>query len=659
MPTRWETFPIEFKGGLVTNLSRLQQGIKQPGSARELVNFEPSIKGGYRRINGYTKYSSAHVPPCGDPKVQGSGQSGTSLVLSNVLSAPEAGMTLTISGVTGTYTISSSSFNSSSKEATLTLSTSLASSPADKAAVLFGNTTGATEGVFYSKVGGGLVYAFRGGLIWSSNGGAWTKINTPSYGTVLVAGAGQTGTTLNVDGITSDNYTFRAGDTFSITGVEKVYAVTSVGTTTSGAVSLTISPSLASSPADNAAITVLNNDLSSGTKARFVEYNFDGTYKLVFVDNYNYPMVWDGTSFKYLNDSTDLLGSERVAVFNDHLFFSKDDLVTFCAPFNEDDFSVANGAGNFRMPGDVSGMIVFRENLIIFTNNSIKALAGTSASEFALSTITLDIGCIQGDTIQEVGGDVIFLGPDGLRFLGATDRIGDFSLALASRNIQDRIIRFIDSGAPLVSTVVREKNQYRIFEFTAGRVESRAEGYIGVQFIDQNFQGFSWSKTEGLKVYRVSSNVYGSVEKIVFVGEDGFVYQMESGSTFDGLAINAKFYGPYLSVNDPTLRKTAYKISTFYDPEGTFEGVLSLNYDFNDPAKVQPDSVTVSAGGVFSYFGSATFGADNFGGNPETVITHQVTGSFNTVSLQYEFNGEDEPFTLDTVLLEYRTNDRK
>lgn len=659
MPTRWETFPIEFKGGLVTNLSRLQQGIKQPGSARELINFEPSIKGGYRRINGYTKYSSAHVPPCGDPKVQGSGQSGTSLVVSNVLSAPEAGMTLTISGVTGTYTISSSSFNATSKEATLTLSTSLASSPADKASVLFGNTTGTTEGVFYSKVGGGLVYAFRGGLIWSSNGGAWTKINTPSYGTVLVAGAGQTGTTLNVDGITSDTYSFRAGDTFSIAGVEKVYAVTSVGATTSGAVSLTISPALASSPADNAAITVLNNDLSSGTKARFVEYNFNGTYKFVFVDNYNYPMVWDGTSFKYLNDSTDLLGSERVAVFNDHLFFSKDDLVTFCAPFNEDDFSVANGAGNFRMPGDVSGMIVFRENLIVFTNNSIKALSGTSVSEFVLNTITLDIGCIQGDTIQEVGGDVIFLGPDGLRFLGATDRIGDFSLALASRNIQDRIIRVIDSGAPLASTVVREKNQYRIFEFISGRVETRAEGYIGVQFIDQDFQGFSWSKTEGLKVYRVSSNVYGSVEKIVFVGEDGFVYQMESGSTFDGSAINAKFYGPYLSVNDPTLRKTAYKISTFYDPEGTFEGILSLNYDFNDPDRVQPGSVAVSAGGVFSYFGSSVFGADNFGGNPETVITHQVTGSFNTVSLQYEFNGEDEPFTLDTVLLEYRTNDRK
>ena len=34
----------------------------QPGEALELENFEPDVEGGYRRINGFSKYLSAVVP---------------------------------------------------------------------------------------------------------------------------------------------------------------------------------------------------------------------------------------------------------------------------------------------------------------------------------------------------------------------------------------------------------------------------------------------------------------------------------------------------------------------------------------------------------------------------------------------------------------------
>ncbi len=46
MATGWESFPLELKGGLISNMSRLQQGVKAPGSARQLINFETSVKGG-------------------------------------------------------------------------------------------------------------------------------------------------------------------------------------------------------------------------------------------------------------------------------------------------------------------------------------------------------------------------------------------------------------------------------------------------------------------------------------------------------------------------------------------------------------------------------------------------------------------------------------
>ena len=58
MADAWQTYPFEFRGGLITNLAPTQQGVQAPGSARILRNFEPSIFGGYRRVEGFAKYDT-------------------------------------------------------------------------------------------------------------------------------------------------------------------------------------------------------------------------------------------------------------------------------------------------------------------------------------------------------------------------------------------------------------------------------------------------------------------------------------------------------------------------------------------------------------------------------------------------------------------------
>ncbi len=100
MPTTRQTFPIEFKGGLITNMSPLQQGINAAGSARILKNFEPSIEGGYRRIQGYTKYNSSIIPPYGAPVVNGASQSGGTLNIANIRTTPVVGDTFKLTHAT-------------------------------------------------------------------------------------------------------------------------------------------------------------------------------------------------------------------------------------------------------------------------------------------------------------------------------------------------------------------------------------------------------------------------------------------------------------------------------------------------------------------------------------------------------------------------------
>lgn len=657
MPTAWETFPVEVRGGLVTNLSPLQQGIRSPGSARNLINFEPSIEGGYKRILGYTKYDPAYIPPYGEPKVQGSGQTGTSLSIANVFIAPENGTTITIAGVTGTYTVSSATYNNNTKTATLTITPALASSPADRAAITFSNDSTVVNGLIYYRQN---AVAYRGADLWKSESAGWTRINVPSYGTVLVNGGAQTGSSLIVDGLTA---TPQIGDTFTVGGIQKVYTVTSAVTVTSGGATISISPSLDSSPADNAAVTFLTANRSGGSKHRFARYNFTGTSKICGVDGTNKPFNYDNTTFSVLNDApTEVVGASHVVEFKNHIFFAKNNTLTFTAPFKDNDFSVANGAGTITIPHTVTGLIVFREQLIIFSTNTIHRLVGSTVADFQLQPISQDIGCVREDTIQEVGGDIAFLGPDGVRLLGATDRIGDFGLAVASRPIQSQVTRIVSGYESFCSCTVRAKNQYRLFGYTSSRTRSSSEGILATQFADQTAEGMAWAELRGIKANVVDSIYSGAdaAEVILFANRDGFVYRMEDGNSFAGEVIPAFFYTPFFSVSDPKLRKTLYRLTTFVDPSGGISGKVTPRFDFDEVGVVQPPAIDFATpSGSSATYGSAIYGVSTYGNKLKATLATPLIGSGFTVSLEYSFESTDPPFSIDAMTIEYLNNDRQ
>jgi hypothetical protein len=80
-------------------------------------------------------------------------------------------------------------------------------------------------------------------------------------GTPLVNGAGQTGNTLNIDGVTNSTLVCKAGDWLQLGsgGSSRLHMVTADAISNgSGQVALTIVPQLRSSPADNAAVTFNN-----------------------------------------------------------------------------------------------------------------------------------------------------------------------------------------------------------------------------------------------------------------------------------------------------------------------------------------------------------------------------------------------------------------
>lgn len=726
MADAWKTYAVEFRGGLISNLSPLQQGINAPGSARILRNFEPSVEGGYRRIEGYDKYDSNIIPPYGAPLVHGDGQSGTSLVIANIHTtpvaadvfsleggavdgatqtgtsldvdgldvAPSANDTFTIAGDTTVYTVSAATalvgtastltitpaitvapandavlafrytidvggvaFDSTNNRATLTLVNTIVVNPSNAANVTFVSTSQDYLCIGLASWEGQAIVA-KNDDIFSTTGGGYTKINVPSYGTPLVDGASQTGSTLVIDGLTSAP---QAEDQFTIAGIDLVYTVSANATVTSGSATLSINPALASSPANNAAITFLSTSREGAGRTRFAKYNFNGSQKIAIVDGTNVPALYDKQTFTAINEApADVLGCSFVANFKNALFFGKGTTLSFTAPYTDTNFTIADGAGSINIGSPISGLEVFREQLIIFTETAIFQLVGSTISDFTLKPITRDIGCIDPDTIQEVGGDVMFLAPDGLRLLSATDRIGDFGLGVVSKNIQDDFTRFISTNTSFTSCVIREKSQYRILGFNTNITKENSQGILATQFSGQGGQDIGFAETRGIRAYVADSNYYLNTEVAIFAGNDGYVYQMESGSDFDGTPIQITFATPFIPIEDPRVRKTFYKMFLYTDPQGSVSFEVSLKLDFDQQGVIQPAPIVIqNTQGTVGFFGQGTFGVTAYGAKLLKLFQTQVIGSGFAVSFLFDSAVAGPPFSLDALTVEYATNSRR
>ena len=557
------------------------------------------------------------------------------------------------------YTIGSSiTFDDDDNRATIDISPALTASPANGDDVEFTSTT-----TKHLTVGCGVfldsVIVARNESLIKTSGTGFSLVNVPVYGTVLVNGASQTGSSLVVDGLDS---TPQLGDVFKIAGVDKIYTVTATPTVSSGGATIAIDPALASSPADNAAITFLSTSRENAGKTRFSRYNYTGSEKIAIVDGINVPALYNGTTFTALNDApTDVSGAEFVISFKNHLFFGKNNLLTFTAPFTDTDFTAANGSGTISVGANITGLIVFRQQLIIFTESSIFQLVGNTIGDFNLQPVTTDIGCVDKDTIQEVGGDIMFLGPDGLRLLSGTERIGDFGLGVVSKTIQKEVTDFITANTSFTSVVIRNKSQYRILGYNNNIAQANAQGILGTQMAGQGGEGMAWADIRGIRAHVADSRFFQNSETIVFANDDGYLYQMEEGNSFGGSNIQTTFATPYMPINDPRVRKTFYKMFLYTDPQGSVSFDVSLKLDFDQKNSVQPTQIDFNnATGTVAFMGQATYGSTAvYSSKLKTLFETQIIGSAFVVSLQYTSDSTDPPFSLDAITLEYATNTRR
>jgi len=532
---RSQPYTVACDGGLVKSANSIDL-LRTPGVARELRNFEVSIEGGYRRINGYSKFggSSATQP---------------------------TGGTTNILGVT--------------------------------------------------PYADGVVVTAGTNIYFSQDGITWLQINK------LSAGGG-------------DNYsTFTGKSATARTGQGQCQFVTFEGATF-----------------DYGELII-----ADGANKLF-SFRMEGTGALNTRTFFTEEITVDGTN-----------GVKYIAIHDHHLIASgvENNLNTvYYSVYNDPNNFTGTGAGSVTISDQVQGIKGFRTDLIVFAENSIHKLVNINdSSNIRIDPITENVGCLSGYSVQEIGGDLIFLAPDGLRTVAGTARIGDVELGTVSKAIQPLITDLTESiNSYIISSIVlREKSQYRLFYTDTSKNNSEQRGIIGT--LRPN--GFQWSETRGIESTEIGSGFNeNGIEEYYHGDTNGYVYVHDSGNDFDGSNILARYATPDYDYGDLGTLKTLHYMRVSASAEGVVEPDVQVRFEYGNTNIPQPpDLFDLGTIDPPSLFGEALFNTNVFGGaeNPMIRVALQGSGTSNN----FTFISEDNkaPYTINGLYVDFIPSGRR
>ena len=331
--------------------------------------------------------------------------------------------------------------------------------------------------------------------------------------------------------------------------------------------------------------------------------------------------------------------------------------------YNDPDNFTGAGAGSLVLSDQVQGIRGFRTDLIVFAKNSIHKLININdTSNIRIDPITENVGCLSGYSVQEIGGDLVFLSPDGIRTVAGTARIGDVELGSVSRQIQSIIGDLAASinTYTIDSCVLRSKSQYRLFYTDSSLSSTVSKGIIGT--LTSN--GFEWSETLGIQAMGLTTGFDNNdIEKAYHGDKDGYIYNHDSGNAFNPAGVSANIESIYQTPNydfgDIGTRKTLKYVRMSFSPEGSCQPTLRVRYDYENTDIPQPVDYTLSNIPLPAIFGSGIFNTATFGATNDPMVRQAVEGSGNTCSFRLQSIDQNAPYSINGLYIDYMPSGRR
>ena len=318
-------------------------------------------------------------------------------------------------------------------------------------------------------------------------------------------------------------------------------------------------------------------------KLKAFVHRFDGYNNnqpvVVIVDGVSYPRIFNGTDF-FILDSTNLPPDKfpHIAGVYDHRLFLgyREGSVIFSGVGDPTDFSEYSNAGEIFFGDDLTNIVETPGNtLALFFKNSISFLKSLGYEEdgwvFQREVFSRTVGAFEGSALNFLG-DVYFASDIGVLSLLAAQEFGDFSIIPLTKKVHKTYAALKES---IVGSLIdNNTSQYKLF-FNNGKVLAFSfntqKGVKGVTNILYPF----------LPVSVFSGELDGERRKFV-IASDGFCYEIDRGTSFNGSPIPTRFATAFYHYNSPRNWKKFKRIQLDISGESDITFSLRPSYTYGD-----------------------------------------------------------------------------
>jgi hypothetical protein len=599
------------------------------------VNYEPEVRG-YRRIGGYERYDGRPRPSDASYWILGFTAGSVEVAVGNIVTGGTSGATgkalfvgtresgsyagsdaagyLILTLVSGTFVNGEDLEVSASKVAeadgtarerdaesdTDGLTRLVAARSAARALITAVPGSGPVRGIMAL---GGALYAIRdnagatAGVLHKATASGWTAQalgHTVTFSATTGAEVFE-GETLTQGGVTSTIH--RVVRTSGAWGVDAAGYI--VVTNIAGG---NYAAGSASTPSGTVTLTgaQVENTLPAGGRYDSLVRNFFGAGKTprIYASNgIGRAFEYDGTALVFIRTGlSDALDKPTfIAEFSNHLFLSiPGGEVQFSGVGRPLDFTALSGAGAFSVGSDVTGFLPSASSaLIVFGRSKVGYLAGTDVENFQFQALAEDAGAIEWTAAQV--GTPMYQDDAGVRRMTTTQAFGNWRMGAVTQLVEPIFESNRRRGISSVASVrVRAKDQYKLF-FSDGTGLTIYVGRKDPEIVPFKLAHQAACTGTGL----IDANV--DYEGVFFGGEDGFVYEMNRGTSFDGEEVVAFAALAFNNVGLPAQRKRWHKATLEIDAEpGTRIG-LTAEFAYGGPEQPPSpeESFTVTGGGGF------------------------------------------------------------
>lgn len=407
------------------------------------------------------------------------------------------------------------------------------------------------------------------------------------------------------------------------------------------------STSVATIAGDSNAIT-----LAPGGRVSVVIENFAGqlgTLRIYGCDGVNRGFEFDGNVYVPIDTGMgDADKPTNVIAHKFHLFFSFDSSAQHSGTGYPYKWSPVFGAAEIASGDTITAFSIERGSeqgaaLAILCRNSASILYGNDDADWVLIRLRKEVGAY-AHSVQDMG-IMVALDDRGIGSLRAVDAYGNFTGSTLSQKVQDWIQS--KKRDVVASCIVREKSQYRVFfgDKSAIYTTFLNNEVLGMTTIELKHQPTCIHSVEG----------ESGVEEIFMGGDDGYCYQMERGTSFDGLPID--YYGvlQYSHCGSPRVNKSFKGAAIEMSGSNFTEFALGWELGYSSSYIHQPNRVSSMAELSRPRWDLGNWDVGFWDGQAVAPQVFKLCGTAENISFIISGNSTDfDPIMISGVMVRYQ-----